>query len=176
MSSTTPLAALGRGLLAGAVGTAVMTGIQEAVARVQARASEPGSRGTGDDDGAARGPADPWEEAPAPAKVGRRLIVGVLGREVSPERIGLLTNAMHWGYGTAWGGAFGLMRGSGLLRGPAGALGFGALVWAMSYVELVPMGLYRPPTEYPLGTLATEAGYHLAYGAGVGTGWKVLGR
>ena len=61
------------------------------------------------------------------------------------------------------------MTGSGarerpLLRG----LGFGTLVWLMSYVEMVPLGIYEPPWAYSAPELAMDLSYHLAYGAGLG--------
>jgi hypothetical protein len=168
----TPLGALGRGLVAGAAGTAAMTGAQALGARLRGGAEE----GDGGADGNGGPPRDPWEHAPAPAKVGRRVIEGVFRRQVPPERIGLLTNVMHWGYGTMWGAVFGLVRGSGLLRGAAGGAAFGAAVWAGSYAQLVPMGIYDPPWTYPPGVLAEEGAYHLAYGLGVAAGWAALDR
>src|SRR5881398_1069923 len=79
------------------------------------------------------------EQAPVPAKVGRVVVERVLSRPVSPDLIPLLTNVMHWSYGIGWGGVYGVLansvpRASKLGTGPY----FGAGVWAMSYVELVP--------------------------------------
>ncbi|MGE0026334.1 MAG: hypothetical protein AB7O78_16105 [Thermoleophilia bacterium] len=173
MRRMTPLGAVGRGLVAGALGTGAMTAAQLLRSRLHEQAQDGGE---GADDGSAQAPGDPWEEAPAPAKVARRVLEGVFGRQVPAERIGLLTNAMHWGYGTAWGAVYGLLRGSGVVHGARGGLAFGAAVWGMSYVELVPMGLYEPPWEYPPGQLAPEAGYHLAYGLGTAAGFSMLSR
>jgi hypothetical protein len=58
-----------------------------------------------------------------------------------------------------------------LIRG----LAFGTVVWAMSYVELVPLGLYEPPWKYPPEELAFDLSYHLAYGAGLGVGGALVG-
>lgn len=162
----TPLGALGRGVLAGIAGTAAMTAWQELAARLQGS----GSSGS---DGA---PEDPWEQAPAPARVARKVAAGVFDVELPAERIGLVTNVMHWGYGTGWGGVYGLLagsarRGRGLRRG----LAFGTAVWAASYAQLVPMGIYAPPWTYGAGELAMDLSYHLAYGAGVGAAYAVVG-
>ena len=46
----------------------------------------------------------------------------------------------------------------------------------MSYVQLVPMGLYEPPWRYPPKELALDLSYHLAYGAGLGAAYAVLER
>ena len=48
-------------------------------------------------------PEDPWEDASAPAKVAKRTGEGVLHKNVPADLIPLLTNVMHWGYGTGWG-------------------------------------------------------------------------
>jgi hypothetical protein len=53
---------------------------------------------------------------------------------------------------------------------------FGAGVWVMSYVQLVPMGLYQPPWEHPPRHLAMDLSYHLAYGGGLGADYAALDR
>lgn len=42
----------------------------------------------------------------------------------------------------------------------------------MAYVQLMPMGLYEPPGK----DAAMEAAYHLAYGLGVASTFRVLSR
>jgi hypothetical protein len=165
-----PLGALARGLAAGAVGTAAMTLHQELVSRWQSPGPDEEEGSGGDEQG------DPWENAPVPALVAKRLLEGVFGCEVGPQRIRLLTNVMHWGYGIANGGAYGLIRGT--VRKPPLLLGplFGLGVWASSYVQLVPMGLYEPPWTYPPKTLANDVGYHLSYGSGTAAGYALVDR
>jgi hypothetical protein len=114
-----------------------------------------------------------WEDAPAPAQVARRLI-GLTGRDVPPARIPLLTNVMHWGYGIAWGGVYGLLRPHVRIAPPAAGPLFGAAVWASSYAELVPLGIYEPPWAYSAGELANDLGYHLSYGTGVAATYALL--
>jgi uncharacterized membrane protein YagU involved in acid resistance len=171
MSTTTrptPLGAIVRGLIAGAVGTGIMTVAQELPARLQP-SGDSGQSGDGGD-----APRDPWEQASVPAQVARRISEGVFHREIAAERIPLLTHAMHWAYGTGWGAVYGLLAGTrdgGSL--PTGAL-FGSGVWSMSYVQLVPMGLYEPPWTYAAKDVAMEVGYHLAYGIGVAGAYRRL--
>lgn len=174
MAPLTPLGAAGRGLAAGAIGTAVMTGWQVLSMKLQGSGDEEG--GSGGQQPGEEQHSDPWEQASAPAKVARRILEGVFEQEVPPERIGLLTNVMHWGYGTAWGAVYGLVQGSS--RAPAVCRGllFGTGVWAMSYLQLVPMGLYQPPWKYSPKELAMDLSYHLAYGAGIGGAWAALDR
>lgn len=166
--SPTPLGAIGRGLLAGAIGTAAMTGWQTLTAKLQSGDGSEGSSAEGQEE------ADPWEEASAPAKVAKRVLEGVFGREVGPEKIGSLTEVMHWGYGTGWGAAYGVLAGTAGRSTLRGGLLFGTGVWASSYAELVPMGLYEPPWKYPPKTVALDLSYHLVYGAGVAAAYRLL--
>lgn len=111
-------------------------------------------------------PAKHARGAPVPAQVARKVLKGAFNRTVPPEKIGLLTNVMHWGVrdqlGLAVRGAAGELAGPRLAQGVL----FGAGVWAMSYLTLVPMGLYGPPWRYPPKELVLDLSYHLAYGLG----------
>ncbi len=168
MSRRKTLQAVATGLAAGVVGTGFMTAWQELAARLTSSSH---------DDAPEPQEQDPWEAAPAPAKVAKRIGEGVFHKPVSPELIPLLTNAMHWGYGTGWGTIYGLAAGSarsdpGLTAGAA----FGTIVWLMSYVQLVPMGLYDPPWKTPPQALALDLSYHLVYGTSVASAYRVLHR
>lgn len=155
-----------RGLAAGIAGTGAMTAWQSLSSRLQS------SQPSGED---SEQPRDPWEQAPAPAQVGKRIAEPVLGREISSDLIPALTNVMHWGYGISWGAAYGLVAPS-LRRRPPLRLGalFGTGVWLVSYLTLVPMGLYQPPWRYPPGELALDLSYHLAYGVGTGVAFELV--
>jgi hypothetical protein len=155
-----------RGVAAGVVGTAFMTAWQEIVAHLR-RHSTPKMM---------RQDEDPWEKAPAPAQIGRLAVKVVLRRDVPTKYIPLFTNAVHWGFGTSMGAAYGLLHGV-LRRKPAvdGPL-FGLGVWAQSYATLVPLGLYKPPWHYPAKTIAKDISYHLVYGAGTAAGYKLVER
>jgi hypothetical protein len=150
---TTPLRAVTRGLMAGVVGTAAMTVAQTAY--LKARGEEPSS---------------------TPAEVGRRIVEGVLQREVPEERMGTLNNVMHWLYGTSWGAVYGLLhasRRSGPIRD---GTAFFALVWGASLVHLPAMGLAPPVWEYPPEGLASDVGFHVVYGMTVAAAYEVLDR
>lgn len=167
-TETSPLGVLARGVAAGLIGTACMTGLQEVMARRRRRARAMA--------GHAMDGGDPWEHAPAPAQLGRRIVEGVFQREVPAERIPLFTNAVHWGFGTMMGGAYGLLQGTfagrSLLRGPL----FGLGIWAQSYATLVPLGLYQWPWHYRPGAIVKDVSYHLLYGTGTAAGYELLGR
>jgi uncharacterized membrane protein YagU involved in acid resistance len=166
-----PLGAIARGIAAGVVGTGCMTVTQTLPAKLRS------SHGSQDEQTARpQGEQDPWEQASAPAKVAKRISEEIFHHAVAPSRIPLLTHGMHWGYGTAWGVVYGLLPAS---RSPAPVrrgLFFGTAVWAMSYVQLVPMGIYEPPWKYPPRDIAMEVGYHLAYGVGVAGAFRLLDR
>jgi len=176
ITKPTPLGAVSRGLAAGLIGTAVMTAVQELWARRQSTptSDDPGRGEQGGGEEREEAPEDPWEQASMPAQVARRIIEGVFHKEVSPELVPKLTHGMHWAYGTAWGTVYGLIQGTFPAQPLRRGLLFGTGVWVMAYVQLVPMGLYEPPWKYSAEDLATELGFHLAYGAGVGCGYRVL--
>jgi hypothetical protein len=158
-----PLGALAKGLLAGAIGTGAMTAYQTTVQKARSGGEQ-------------RKPPRNWGDAPAPARLAQRVLSGVFKQDVPLERMDALTNGMHWLYGTAWGGLYGLVQGT--VRAPAAAhgLGFGTFVWGMSYAMLVPAGLYKKPWQYPPAELAVDASYHLVYGLAVAEAYEQLDR
>src|SRR4051794_38113562 len=134
----TPLRAVGLGLLAGVGGTAVMTAVQLLEQRLRGSSSEP---------------PQSWDEAPAPAQVGKRVVEGVFQEHVDLDQAEPLTNAVHWLYGIGWGAAYGVLRASVDARpAPLGAV-FGAGVMGAGYTVLPAMKIYDAPWKYPLPTL-----------------------
>ncbi|HZU46329.1 MAG TPA: hypothetical protein VFA16_03580 [Mycobacterium sp.] len=153
----TPLGAVLRGALAGAVGTLAMDLLWYRR-----------YRRSGGDSGfvpwESSAGLDSWEDAPAPARFGKRLIETVFDSELPPTRARLVNNVMHWATGVGWGAALGLVGGSVPIRlwqGPA----FGTGVWLQSYAVLVPAKLYKPMWEYDVQTLAKDLSAHLVYGS-----------
>ena len=165
-TTMTPLGAVVRGLAAAAVGTAAMDGLLFVrYRRDGGKASFAGWEFSSD--------VASWDEAPAPAQVGQRLVDGVFGRELSPDRISLVNNITHWGYGVLGGAQYGVLAGS--LRQPRVICGlpFGALVWAASYVVLPAAKLYKPIWEYDRVTLAKDLSAHLVYGLATATAFRL---
>ena len=142
--------AVARGILAGAAGTAAMTAAQTAY--YQATGSEPST---------------------TPAEVAKRVIRGVLQRDVSDDRTGVLNHAMHWTYGTSWGALLGLAAAG---RRPGAGVAFGLTVWAASLVQLPAMQLAPPVWEYDAKSLLPDVGFHLVYGVAAATAYKRLDR
>ena len=165
--SLSPLGAVVRGMVAGAVGTAAM----DAVLYRRHR------RGGGDSGffawefsaGLRR-----WEDAPAPAQVGKRLTEAFLQRELPPERARLMNNVTHWAYGIGWGAVYGIVAGTvGPYRVHRG-LPFGAAVWSSGYVVLPLAGLYKPIWQYDAETLLKDLSAHLAYGTATSSTFALL--
>ena len=166
-SKMTPMGAVVRGFIAGAAGTLVMDVVWYARYR-----RDGGTSDFADWETAAG--LDRWEDSPAPAQIGKRVVEGLLQRELKPEKARLLTNVVHWIYGSLWGAAYGIVAGS--TRRPRASLGllFGPVVWSTAYVVLPPTGLYKPMREYDAKTLWKDASAHLAYGVAAATVFKLL--
>jgi hypothetical protein len=151
------LGAITRGALAGTVGTIAMDLLWYARYR----------HGDGDhafiDWEFATG-LDSWDNAPAPAKFGKRVIESVLQRELPADRAAVVNNVTHWATGVGWGAVFGVVSGSLAHRRGWHGLLFGAGVWLQSYAVLVPAGLYKPIWEYDAKTLWQDLSAHLVYG------------
>jgi hypothetical protein len=167
MTRTTPLGAVVRGLVAGAVGTLAM----DALLYWRYK------RGGGKDgffDWEFSSTVHTWDEAPAPAQVGRRLYEGLFQRKLPDSQAALVNNITHWGYGILNGAAYGVLVGS--LPKPRAAYGppFGAGVWLTGYAVLPPAGLYKPIYEYDRVTLAKDLSAHLVYGSATAATFAAL--
>lgn len=127
---------IGKGLFAGAAGTAAMT-ISSTI--------EMKMRG--------RKPSD----APAQA-AGKVLGVSPVGEDEKKR----FSNLVHWGYGTGWGAVRGIIGATGLKGLPAGALFFAA-IWGNELVMLPGLDVAPPATEWGSDELAIDAGHHLVY-------------
>lgn len=164
-----PLGAVGRGLVAGAAGTLAMDALWFARYR----------RAGGDSDFAewefSSGVCS-WDQAPAPAQVGKRLVEGLFKRELPASRAALVNNITHWAYGMLGGTQYGIVAGS--LDHPRVRYGvpFGASVWAAGYAVLPAAKLYKPIWEYDKKALAKDLSAHLVYGVGTATTFGLLSR
>jgi hypothetical protein len=169
MNGQTPVGAVVRGLAAGAVGTAVMD------AFLFARYRRGGGK-SGVAEWESSAGLSNWDDAPAPAHIGKRIVEGVFDVKLPPTRARLVNNLMHWGYGILNGAQYGLVAGS--LAAPRIRYGlpFGAAVWASSYVILPAAKLYDPIWKYDPMTLANDLSAHLVYGLGTATTLQMLSR
>ena len=115
-----------------------------------------------------------WEQAPAPAHVGKRLVEGLFGIELAPSRARLVNNVMHWTYGILNGAQYGIVAES--LPAPRVhyGLAFGATVWAGDYLILPAAKLYQPIWDYDAKTLLNDLSAHLVYGLATAATLRVL--
>lgn len=162
----TPVGAVASGLLAGAFGTAAMDALLFNRYKRGGGESSFAPWEFSSDGG--------WEQAPAPAQVGKRLVEGLFQRELSSDRVSLVNNITHWGYGMLGGAQYGLVADS--LNTPRVRYGlpFGASVWAASYVVLPAAKLYQPIWKYDRKTLADDLSAHLVYGLATAAALRLL--
>ncbi len=139
--------AIGRGLFAGAIGTAAMT--VSSTLEMKARDRE-----------GSTAPAD------AAGKV-----LGIQPRD--PEGKARFSNIVHWSYGTSWGAARGVVDAMGLSGVRATAAHF-ALIWGSAQVmlpalEVAPLAWEMPPEE-----LAIDAFHHAVYAGATSLAYAAL--
>ncbi len=142
-------AAVGKGLFAGAVGTAAMTVSSTLEAKLRDR-------------GSSSAPAD------AAGKV-----LGVQPRdEAGATRF---STVVHWSYGTSWGAVRGLLHAAGV-QGPAGAATHFAAVWGSAQVMLPALDVAPPPWQSPPQEILIDALHHAVYAAFTSLAFAALQR
>ncbi|HEY3612311.1 MAG TPA: hypothetical protein VGK92_01325 [Gaiellales bacterium] len=139
--------AVGKGLFAGAAGTAAMTVSSTLEAKLRGR--EPSFT-----------PSD------AAGKV-----LGVQPR--NPEGKARFSNVVHWTYGTSWGAARGLLQAAGL-DGQAGTAAHFAAVWGSSQAMLPSLKLAPPAWDGDPVEVAIDAFHHLVYAVATGLAFAAL--
>jgi len=142
-------AAVGRGLFAGAAGTAAMTVSSSLEAKLRER-------------GSSSAPAD------AAGKV-----LGVQPRD--PAGQARFSNVVHWSYGISWGSARGLLDAAGIDGAKATGLHFAA-VWGSSQVMLPSLDVAPPPWKSPPEEIAIDGFHHAVYAVVTGIAFALLGR
>lgn len=127
---------IGKGLVAGAAGTAAMTISSTIEMKVRGRK-----------------PSD------APARAAAKVLgVSPVGEEEKKR----FTNLVHWGYGTGWGAVRGIIGATGLRGVPAAGLFFGA-IWGNALMMLPTLDVTPPVTEWGQKEMAIDAGHHVVY-------------
>ncbi len=141
--------AVGKGLVAGAVGTAVMTLASTIETKLQGR-----------------------EESTAPAEAAEK-VLGVTPE--NEEKEALFSNLVHWGYGTGWGAVRGVMSVVGL-RGPLATMAHFASVWGASLRMLPALGIAPPAKTWGSKELAVDGAHHAVYAIATGLTYRFLER
>jgi hypothetical protein len=163
----TPIGAVAKGALAGAAGTAAMDVLW--YLRYKREGGEDGPLDWEFSNG-----VESYDQAAAPAQVGKRIVEGFLQAELEPPTARTMNNAVHWLTGVGWGALHGLVFGSTPNARTAHGLATGATAWASSYALLSRAKLYKPMREYPLPVLWRDLSAHLVYGLATGTAFQVL--
>lgn len=140
-------AAVGKGLVAGAVGTAAMTVSSTVEMKLRGRKGS---------------------SAPAQA-AGKVLGVEPVG-ETEEQRF---SNLVHWSYGTGWGAVRGLLAALGLSGAPATGAHMAA-VWGTELAMLPALDVAPPVTEWGVKEAAVDAFHHLVYAIATGLAYVAL--
>ncbi|MEO7197595.1 MAG: hypothetical protein ABIZ50_03905 [Solirubrobacterales bacterium] len=128
--------AVGRGLLAGAAGTAAMTASSTLEMKLRHR-----------------------EASSAPADAAGK-VLGIQPR--NPAGKARFSNVVHWSYGTGWGAVRGLIGAAGL-SGPRATGAHFATIWPGALVMLPSLGVAPPPWKWGATELGIDAMHHLVY-------------
>ena len=113
-----------------------------------------------------RSKIDGFDDAPAPAKVGK-ILAGKINIDLPDRSATLTNNGVHWGTGLWWG-VVGAIVSRFRLGGIKSGLVTGMAAWGTSYAILPQLGVYKPITEYDSKTLMKDLSAHLVFGSAVG--------
>lgn len=172
MTSSTcmaPIGAIARGAAAGLAGTLAMDALW--YWRYRRDGGEDGflnwelSAGT-----------ESYEQAGAPAQVGKRIVEGYLQRDLPPHSAKAMNSAVHLMTGVGWGVAHAVATTSARAPRIVTGLATGATAWAASYAMLSPAGIYKPISEYPRAVLWQDLSAHLVFGIGTDMAFGALAR
>ncbi len=164
-----PQGAITRGVVAGAAGTLAMDLLWYSRYR----------RGGGVDgflDWELSSSATSFEDAGAPAQVGKRLALTVLGKELPDRAAALTNNVVHWATGSQWGALYGIVRRSRPASSPADGLLLGPVAWGTAYAMLGAAGIYEPIWRYDKETLAKDLSAHLVFGVATAAAYRLVAR
>lgn len=138
-----------RGMAAGAAGTAALTAVQRVEMQIEDR-----------------------PPSTAPAEAVEKVFDFDVEREKDEVR---LAHAVHWGYGTLWGGVRGLLGGLGMSAPTATAVHF-ALVTGAAMTIMPALDLAEPPTEWSKKDLAIDLLHHAVYAVATAAAYEGLRR
>jgi hypothetical protein len=148
MSVDTLAGAIGRGLVAGAAGTAAMTVSSTLEARWRGR---------------------PPSSAPARATA---KVLGISEFE-TPVAQARFNDLSHWGYGTGWGVVRGLLAAAGLSP-RAATIAHGAAVYGTEQVTLPALDVAPPAIFWGAREIAIDAFHHAVYATATGLAYRLI--
>lgn len=139
---------IGRGLVAGLIGTAAMTVSSAVEAELRKR---------------------------APSSAPARATTKVLGIKEFDDDIAAarFNDLSHWGYGTSWGVLRGLLGATGMPARTATAL-HGAAIYGSAQVTLPALDIAPPVVFWPKEEIAIDAFHHLVYATATGVAYELI--
>ena len=139
---------IGKGLLAGLAGTAVMTVSSTLEAKLRGR---------------------------APSTAPARATAKVLGIKEFEDDLAKarFSDVSHWGYGTTWGIVRGLLDTAGMSPKAATAA-HGAAVWGSAQVTLPALEVAPPAIFWGAEEVAIDAFHHAVYAAATGIAYELI--
>lgn len=167
MGERSPLSAVVKGAIAGAIGTLCMD-------LLWYRRYQQGGGTEEFVDWEFSTGTDSYENAGAPAQVGRRVLEGYLGRDLKPSSAAFMNNLVHWMTGVGWGTLYGVVAGSAATPKVGYGPALGTVAWAGAYTLLSPAGIYQPMWEYDARTLGRDLSAHLVFGVGTSVAFRAL--
>jgi hypothetical protein len=141
---------VGAGVVAGVVGTAAMTVSSTVEARLRRRRA-----------------------STAPARAAER-VLGI-ERFADAAAESRFSTLVHWGYGTGWGVARGLLGAAGLGPAAAGPLHFAAM-WGGAAAMLPALDVAPPVTRWGAEEVAIDVLHHLVYAGATNLAYERLAR
>ena len=142
-------AKIGRGLVAGAVGTVAMTVSSTLEQKLRGR-----------------------EPSTAPADAAMKVLgIASFRDDAAKSRF---SNVVHWTYGSAWGVPRALLDAAGLSPAAATA-GHGAALWGSEQVMLPLLGVAPPLGTWGATEVAIDAIHHVVYTLATSVAYEALG-
>jgi len=141
--------AIGKGLVAGAVGTAAMTVSSTVEMKLRGR-----------------------EASSAPADAAAKVLGIDFDNDEDKSRF---ANVVHWSYGTGWGAVRGLLGALGL-HGVGATSAHLAAVWGSELVTLPALDVAPPVTEWGAEEVAIDFFHHTVYAVATSLTYGLLSR
>ncbi len=139
---------IGKGLVAGLAGTVAMTVSSTIEQKVRRR-----------------------EASSAPAEAAKKVLgIGTFESDGARQRF---SNLVHWGYGTGWGAARGVLSAMGFPPKLATAAHFAA-IWGGAQVMLPVLDVAPPVTMWGGREIAIDAWHHTVYVVTTGMAYELL--
>jgi hypothetical protein len=146
--ANTLASSVGKGIVAGFVGTAATTVSSSIEARLRHRAA-----------------------SSAPAR-GAARVLGIKEFE-DPIAAARFNDLSHWGYGTGWGVVRGLLAAAGLSPRAATAA-HGVAVWGSAQVTLPALEVAPPIVFWPKEEIAIDVFHHAVYATATGLAYRLI--